>query len=118
GYDRFDTDEWHNWISEGGYCKTHAHGATRRAWEAFASAEEEAAARSERYGYGGSLALAAQTPPHQPHFGAMVVSCERADLRQSADGVSIYTREGVSEIAVPKQGGRPGRSDVLDELWF
>ncbi|WP_395067912.1 Gfo/Idh/MocA family protein [Paraburkholderia silvatlantica] len=118
GYDRFDSDELHGWVSEGGYRKQAAHGATRRAWERFASATAEAAARSERYGYGGAAALTAQTPPHQPHFGVMVVSCEHADLRQSADGVSVYTRAGVSEIALPKLGGRPGRSDVLDELWL
>ncbi|WP_322046564.1 Gfo/Idh/MocA family oxidoreductase [Paraburkholderia sp. J67] len=118
GYDRFDTDEWHGWIGEGGFRKSAAHGATRRAWDRFANAEEEAAARSERYGYGGTLAPAAQTPPHQPHFGVMVASCEQADLRQSANGVWVYSREGVHEIAVPDQGGRPGRSDVLDELWL
>jgi phthalate 4,5-cis-dihydrodiol dehydrogenase len=117
GYDRFDSDELHGWVSEGGFHKRAAHGATRRAWEQFGSAAQEAAARSERYGYGGSSAPAAQTPPHQPHFGVMVVNCEHADLRQSADGVNVYTRDGASEIVLPKRGSRPGRSDVLDELW-
>jgi len=45
------------------------------------------------------------------------VSCEKADLRQSADGILIYTESGVRELAIPSSKGRPGRADVLDELY-
>lgn len=116
GYDRFDTDEWHGWIGEGGYPRTPVHGATARAWEQLGGAEAEARARIERYGYGGSSAPASRTPKHQPHFGVLVASCEGADLRQSADGVLVYSRDGVTEIPLPKGASRPGRSEVLDEL--
>lgn len=116
GYDRFDSDEWHGWIGEGGSPRVPQHGATTRAWEQFASPAAEVAARVERYGYGGTLSPSARTPPHQPHFGVLVASCEQADLRQSANGVLVYSRAGVREISIPHKEGRPGRSDVIDEL--
>ncbi|RJG03107.1 Gfo/Idh/MocA family protein [Noviherbaspirillum sedimenti] len=116
GYDRFDTDEWHGWVGEGGYPRKAAHGATTRSWENFKNPEEELAARVERFGYGGSAAPASRIPVHQPHFGVLIASCEKADLRQSPDGVLVYSRDGVKEIPVPMRPGRPGRSDVLDEL--
>jgi len=40
--------------------------------------------------------------PHQPHFGLTVVSCERGDIRQSPDGLLIYSDKGREEIALPK----------------
>ena len=39
--------------------------------------------------------------PHQPHFGVTVVSCERGDIRQSANGLYIYDRTGMREISLP-----------------
>jgi phthalate 4,5-cis-dihydrodiol dehydrogenase len=38
-------------------------------------------------------------------------------LRQSADGVLIYTESGVREVTIPLSKGRPGRADVLDEMY-
>ena len=47
----------------------------------------------------------------------LIASCERADLRPSADGVLVYADAGVHEVAVPpSSGGVPGRGDTLDEL--
>lgn len=117
GYDHFDSDELQGWIGEGGYEKQPAHGATQRAWEELADAQQEARARSERYGYGGSRSLSKAIPTHQPHFGTLIVTGEKGDMRQSADGVLIYTREGVREIALGSVTGRPGRAEVLDELY-
>jgi phthalate 4,5-cis-dihydrodiol dehydrogenase len=114
GYDRFDSDELHGWISEGGYTKRPAHGTARRALSQFADAEAEKAARVQRMGFGSSIS--ATPPPHQPHFGVTIVSCERGELRQSADGVYLYSNEGVSEVAAEPTPGRPGRGNLLDEL--
>lgn len=52
--------------------------------------------------------------PHQPFFGVTLVSCERGDIRQSPDGLLVYTDEGTSEIALPID--RSPRELVLDEL--
>jgi len=118
GYDRFDSDELHGWIGESGQPKTANHGSTRRALAKMPTSGDEALARSQRYGYGGDRKWGPQPGKrwHQPHFGTLIVSCEKADLRQSADGILIYSAEGVREIEVPTTNHRPGRSDVLDEF--
>jgi phthalate 4,5-cis-dihydrodiol dehydrogenase len=36
--------------------------------------------------------------PHQPHFGLTLVSCERGEVRQSPDGLFVYTDEGMSSL--------------------
>jgi phthalate 4,5-cis-dihydrodiol dehydrogenase len=119
GYDRFDSDELHGWIGESGQPKDPRHGSTHRALAAMQTDGEEARARSQQYGYGGDRRWVPQPGQrwHQPHFGTLIVSCEKADLRQSADGILVYSADGVREIAVPLTSVRPGRSDVLDELY-
>ena len=52
--------------------------------------------------------------PHQPHFGLTVVSCERGDIRQSPDGLYVYSERGREEIAVPND--KSPRDLVLDEF--
>jgi phthalate 4,5-cis-dihydrodiol dehydrogenase len=39
--------------------------------------------------------------PHQPHFGLTLVSCERGDIRQSPNGLLVYSSKGREEIALP-----------------
>ena len=39
---------------------------------------------------------------HQPHFGLTIVSCERGDIRQSPDGLLVYSGKGREEITLPK----------------
>jgi phthalate 4,5-cis-dihydrodiol dehydrogenase len=39
--------------------------------------------------------------PHHPHFGLTMVSCERGDIRQSPDGLLVYSERGREEIALP-----------------
>src|SRR5204863_6306544 len=41
------------------------------------------------------------SPPHQPHFGLTLVSCERGDIRQSPDGLLIYSDKGREAIPLP-----------------
>lgn len=119
GYDRFDSDELHGWIGESGQPRKPNHGATGRALSRVADGAEEARIRSEKFGYGSGRRWQPEQGErwHQPHFGSLVVSCEKADLRQSADGFLIYTESGVREHAIPPSNGRPGRTDVLDELY-
>ena len=52
--------------------------------------------------------------PHQPHFGLTVVSCERGDIRQSPDGLYVYSDQGREEIAV--RNDKSPRDLVLDEF--
>jgi phthalate 4,5-cis-dihydrodiol dehydrogenase len=113
GYDHFDSDEFHFWIAESGAPKpADQHGATRRAL--LDRTDDEATLRIRNFALG-SRAVA--TPAHQPHFGTMIVTCSEADLRASRDGVLIYGRDGVREIALPRRPGIPGRREVLDDLY-
>jgi phthalate 4,5-cis-dihydrodiol dehydrogenase len=113
GYDLFDADELHFWISERGADKPpDQHGAARRALAARHTADETRL-RTEQYAYG---ADAGAQPEHQPHFGLMVVTCAGAEMRASADGLVIYDQNGKHEIALAKSAALPGRSEVLDDM--
>src|SRR3954447_11465103 len=101
GYDHFDSDEWHFGISERGTPKKTEHGAARRA---LANAQDETLARTQTFAYG---AAGAELPPHQPHFGITIVTCSEGDMRASADGVTIYGRDGVREIPIPRGTSMP-----------
>jgi phthalate 4,5-cis-dihydrodiol dehydrogenase len=52
--------------------------------------------------------------PHQPHFGLTLVSCERGDIRQSPDGLLVYSESGREEIALPAD--KSPRDLVLEEF--
>src|SRR5579871_5148209 len=98
GYDFFETDELHFWVSERGAPKQPAHGASRRALRARqVKGEPEAGLRTQLAGYGSQDD---GEPPHQPHFGLTVATCARGDLRASADGVFVYEEAGRREIAL------------------
>src|SRR4051812_8681730 len=111
GYDFFDSDEWHGGIGERGAPKRLSHGAARRALAN--AAADETRLRTEAFAYG---TKPPPMPEHQPHFGLMLVTCERGDLRPYENGVMIYDRNGRREIPIPKGVGMPGRREVLDDM--
>jgi phthalate 4,5-cis-dihydrodiol dehydrogenase len=114
GYDHFDSDEWHFDISERGAPKTIDHGSARRSLAAAQDeSKDEAKARTEAFAYGRT---GSDLPPHQPHFGVTIVTCAEGDMRASADGVTIYGRDGRREIALPRGESMPGRREVLDDM--
>lgn len=115
GYDHFDSDELAFWIAESGADKSPAHGAARRALGA-RSAGDEARMKAES-GFAGRGVRLAETPAHQPHFGMLIASCERGDLRPSADGVLVYGDDGVREIPLPRGRTFPNKDGVIDELY-
>jgi phthalate 4,5-cis-dihydrodiol dehydrogenase len=73
------------------------------------SPEQELAAKRKR----ARNAIPASAP-HQPHFGLTVVSCERGDIRQSPDGLLVYSERGREEIALPAD--RSPRDLVIEEF--
>jgi len=115
GYDHFDTDELHFWIGEGGEVKQPNYGATRRAL-AGADSDREVALRSQS-GYAGKGIGRGIAATHFPHFGFFLASCERADLRPSADGILVYGDDGVREIAGRKPRVYPDKDNVIDEFY-
>jgi phthalate 4,5-cis-dihydrodiol dehydrogenase len=54
---------------------------------------------------------------HHPHFGLLIASCEKADLRPSPDGVLVYDDEGVHELLAPRARAYPNKDGVIDELY-
>lgn len=111
GYGHFDSDEFSGWIGEMGQAKS----ANARKPSHFASAADEAAFKSAR-NYGGTAyqPAAAQDLAHQ-HFGTVIVSCERADLRPLPNGVAIY-QEGSARLD-PLPPPTVPRAEVIDELY-
>jgi phthalate 4,5-cis-dihydrodiol dehydrogenase len=117
GYAHFDSDEFQGWIGEMGLPKDRTrHGAGRKALEAAANADEEAAMKAAR-NYGGENYTPAAAAPqrHHQHFGTFIVSCERADLRPVADGVMIYGDHEARLDPVPVPG--VPRAEVIDEFY-
>jgi phthalate 4,5-cis-dihydrodiol dehydrogenase len=112
-YDFFDSDELHYWIAEGGTDKPQdRHGSSRATLAQAPSSELD---RQKDLGYGGRQLPVEQ--PYLPHFGFLLVTCERGDLRLSPNGITAYGVDGVREIQVERGPGRPGQGDTLDALW-
>jgi phthalate 4,5-cis-dihydrodiol dehydrogenase len=121
GYAHFDSDEFCGWIGELGRRKdAQGYGSARRTLARALTAEEEMALKNAR-NYGGSEYAAPEVSPagvdgclHQ-HFGLVVVSCERADLRPTPTGVMIYENFVQRLDALPPP--RVPRAEVIDELY-
>jgi phthalate 4,5-cis-dihydrodiol dehydrogenase len=115
GYGHFDADELCDWVSEIGRPKDpSSYGAARKALAKVAGADAEAAAKNAR-NYGGSryAKAEAQAPWHE-HFGLVVASCERGDVRPTPKGVMIYGDE--SRDFLPLAKPTVPRAEVIDEL--
>jgi phthalate 4,5-cis-dihydrodiol dehydrogenase len=53
----------------------------------------------------------------QPFFGLTVVTCERGAIRQSPDGLYVYTEDGREEVLCPPGSGRDSElSELADAL--
>ncbi len=121
GYDHFDTDEYHGWISTYGAAKRpDHHGATRRALRALTARGEDEAAIKASFGYGGTRGREERPAleparDHHVHWGITIVSCERGDLRPSLRGVDIFADDGRREVVVPLP--RETGGGVIGELY-
>ncbi len=74
--------------------------------------EETAYKRARNYG-GADFHPPGEAAAHQ-HFGTLLVSCDRADLRPVQNGVMIY-QDGSSRLDAIPSPGVP-RAEVIDEL--
>ena len=114
GYGHFDSDELMGWIGELGQAKDASkHGAARRALAGTDAAAEAAAKAARNYG-GSAYKPAKDAKPWHEHFGMLVASCEKGDIRPLPDGVIVYgddkqRKEKLERPAVPRAG-------VIDEL--
>jgi phthalate 4,5-cis-dihydrodiol dehydrogenase len=113
GYGHYDSDALLDWVGELGRPKdSAAYGAMRRSLAAVEGAAAEAQAKNAR-NYGGPGYRAPAGDAWHEHFGFIVVSCERGDLRPTARGVEVFGDEErrFEALAAP----RIPRAEVLDE---
>ncbi|HWZ71509.1 MAG TPA: Gfo/Idh/MocA family oxidoreductase [Casimicrobiaceae bacterium] len=125
GYAHFDSDELCGGIGELGASKLASqYGSARRNLKRAANADQEATLKDAR-NYGGADYPKQTVMPatgrdtddarwHQ-HFGWVLVSCERADLRPLPTGVMIYGDAEARLDALPRP--RVPRAEVVDELY-
>lgn len=112
GYGHFDSDEFQGWIGELGQRKE-ANAVKARRMHA-SPGDETVAKNAGSYGGANYQGTNVGERAHQ-HFGTVLVSCERADLRPMSNGVMIYqngaaTLDPLPPPAVP-------RIEVIDELY-
>ncbi len=117
GYGHFDSDAWMNGIGELGQQKQGAdHGAARRRLSNTTFNDEAELKASRNYGaaqWSGDLRI----PPHRKHqhFGPLIVSCEGADLRPTAEGVWVDGDADITLHALPEP--TLPRQEVIDEFY-
>jgi phthalate 4,5-cis-dihydrodiol dehydrogenase len=117
GYGHYDSDVLMEGIGEMAEVKSpHAHQTTRMKLAAASSEAAEAQQKAER-NYGGSQypGLPNQWPDAHQHFGPVIVSCERGDLRLTPLGVQIHDQQGVRLEKLPAP--TVPRCEVVDEIW-
>lgn len=118
GYAHFDSDEFCDWIGESGQRKTaDQHGAARRTLRGVTDADAEAALKVEQ-SYGSELAGGGGAPGGErlhAHFGVVIASCEKADLRPLPGGIMIYGDETRQLHPLPPPA--VPRAEVIDELY-
>jgi len=110
GYAHFDADELSDWVSELGLRKDpERYGAARKALR-----EADEAQLKDQRSYGGPGFAPGSGKRLHEHFGPLIVSCEKADLRPLPTGIAIYADDGkrfhpLAPPALP-------RAEVIDEL--
>jgi len=113
GYGHFDSDEFQGWVGEMGQQKKPQG---PRVIQRYDDPDVEAAAKNARnYGGSGYHPASSAPPQHHQHFGLVLVSCERGELRPTPDGVMVY-QHGIGrldELAPPPVP----RVEVIDELY-
>lgn len=116
GYGHYDSDTWMDQIGEMGQPRrAEEYGAARKRLVELAQGAQEGALKARR-NYGGDLyrpPAPGQSNDHQ-HFGPVIVSCDKADLRPMATGIEVSGDTQRYVVALP----RPAvpRSEVIDEL--
>jgi phthalate 4,5-cis-dihydrodiol dehydrogenase len=116
GYAHFDSDELEEWIAESGYAKDpKAYGSARRLLSRAGSAAQELTLKSARNYGGNDTAEAPEGARLHQHFGLLVASCDKADIRPTAKGLILYADDARRFEPVPVPD--VPRSEVIDEFY-
>ena len=114
GYAHFDSDELVGWIGELGQQRDGSdYGAARASLRSVSSSVAEAELKAKR-AYGVVPSVERKFAGHN-HFGSVIASCDRADLRPLPAGVMIYedARAWLEPLPLPAVP----RTEVIDELY-
>ena len=120
GYGHFDSDVWMDHVGEIGNAKPASEsakrfGTARKRLATTNTYNQESQLKAAR-NYGGSLYQpTAQNEDAYQHFGPVLVSCEKADLRLTPKGLWVYGPEHETFEALPPPVYP--RKEVIDELW-
>ena len=115
GYGHFDSDEWMDGQSELGLIKpVNDYGGVRKRLVAFANPDDEASTKAQR-NYGGPGYQRGVEPSSHQHFGPIIVSCDRGDLRLTPTGIWVCA-DTVREFSAAPLPDVP-RREVIDEAW-
>ena len=120
GYGHFDSDVWMDHVGEIGNAKPASEsakrfGTARKRLATTNTSDQESQLKAAR-NYGGSLYQpTAQNEDAYQHFGPVLVSCEKADLRLTPKGLWMYGPEHETFEALPTPVYP--RKEVIDELW-
>jgi phthalate 4,5-cis-dihydrodiol dehydrogenase len=121
GYGHFDSDEFTGWVGETGEAKDAARYGQARALLADLATPAQETSLKAAGNYGGSnyrgpdrSGTATTAPGHHQHFGLVIASCERADLRPTPEGVMIYADDRARLDPLPPR--QVARSEVIDEF--
>lgn len=117
GYGFYDTDVLMDGVGEMGIPKSSsAHFHTRQRLTQVENELEEANLKAQR-NFGGQLFSPPTelTPNACQHFGPVLVSCEKGDLRLTPHGVHVFDNTGSRFVKAPLPS--VPREEVVDELW-
>ena len=124
GYAYFDSAELVWGLGEGGELKDpDRHLKARQFFRQIrsdSSGKNALEEKLEQWRYGGSsegqwTGESSTSEKRQPFFGVTVVTCEKGDIRQSPDGLYVYTEDGKKAVTIPR--GSHGREAELKEFY-
>jgi phthalate 4,5-cis-dihydrodiol dehydrogenase len=111
GFGRYDSDALLGWVGELGAPKSPT---TPGAARARLAADEQAAKLARAYGGDAHLLPQPAPPAHHNQFGFLLLHCDQADLRITADGVEVHGDDGLRLHPTPLPA--LPRAEVLDEF--
>lgn len=117
GYGHFDSDEFHSWVGEsGGIKEPSRYGQARSKLQHAKDAAEETQMKKAT-GYGGFQREQGNATYYHPHFGIVIASFEKGDVRITPEGVMVYRDDRKEHIPLPMDDISFNNTNVLTELY-
>ena len=120
GHGHFDSDVWMDHVGEIGNAKPESeneqrYGQAKKRLASAQSPEQESDLKAARNYGGPQYAPAAMNANAFQHFGPVVVSCDKGDIRLTPHGIWVYGPDKVyfDELSAPAYP----RKEVIDELF-